>query len=108
MEYMANSKPIVTFDLKETHFSAQEAALYVPPNDELAFAKAIAVLMDQPERRKEMGEAGRRRVEQHLQWKVVGTNLLEAYTKLFGQPPPAMAETALKTASESTTSAGKN
>ena len=31
MEYMACSKPIVSFDLKETRFSAQKAALFIPP-----------------------------------------------------------------------------
>src|SRR5204863_3368301 len=42
MEYMAYAKPIVSFDLKETRFSAQQAALFVPCNDEMAFAKAVA------------------------------------------------------------------
>jgi len=82
MEYMAYSKPIVSFDLKETRFSAQEAALFVPPNDEKAFAGAIAQLMDQPKQRLAMGEFGRRRVEQHLQWSVVGQNLVTAYASL--------------------------
>ena len=36
------AKPIVSFDLKETRYSAQDAAVYVPCNDELAFAKATA------------------------------------------------------------------
>ena len=82
MEYMAYSKPIVSFDLKETRYSAQEAALFVPPNDELAFAQAIVQLMDNPELRRKMGEFGRQRVEQHLQWSVVGQNLLAAYASL--------------------------
>lgn len=83
MEYMACAKPIVTFDLKETRFSAQSAALYVKPNDELAFAKAIARLMDGPALRKELGDFGRRRVENELQWSVVSQELLAAYRYLF-------------------------
>ena len=55
MEYMAYAKPIVTFDLKETRFSARDAAVYVKPNDEARFAQAIAELMDQPEKRGQMG-----------------------------------------------------
>jgi len=51
MEYMAMGKPIVTYDLKETHWSAQDAALYVKPNNELEFAQAIVKLMDNPELR---------------------------------------------------------
>src|SRR6266576_1389556 len=55
MEYMAYGKPIVAFDLKETRFSAGDAAVYVKPNKEAEFAEAIAQLMAQPELRKEMG-----------------------------------------------------
>jgi glycosyltransferase involved in cell wall biosynthesis len=85
MEYMAAAKPIVTFDLKETHYSAQDAALYVPPNDEMAFAKGIATLMDDPMRCRKMGKFGRERVERELQWSVTGQNLIAAYASLRGE-----------------------
>ena len=55
MEYMAYAKPIVSFDLKETRFSAGEAAIYVKPNGEAEFAKTIAQLMEQPELRRKWG-----------------------------------------------------
>jgi glycosyltransferase involved in cell wall biosynthesis len=83
MEYMASAKPIVSFDLKETRFSAGDAAIYVKPNDEAEFAGAIAQLMNKPELQKEMGAYGRRRVEDELQWAKVGKNLLTAYGRLF-------------------------
>jgi glycosyltransferase involved in cell wall biosynthesis len=83
MEYMAYGKAIVSYDLKETRFSAQDAALYVEPNDEAKFAEAIVTLMDRPVLRKKMGEYGRARVEQELQWSVVGNNLLAAYKHLL-------------------------
>jgi len=83
MEYMAFSKPIVSFDLKETRYSAQEAALFVPANDEMAFAKAIITLMDDPGLRERMGRFGRERVERDLQWSVTGKNLLAAYQSLL-------------------------
>ena len=51
MEYMALGKPIVAFDLPEHRFSAQEAAVYARPNDELDFARQIAALMDAPQQR---------------------------------------------------------
>jgi glycosyltransferase involved in cell wall biosynthesis len=82
MEYMAYGKPIVSFDLKETHYSAQAASLYVEPNDEMAFAQATAELMDDCDLRRKMGSFGRERVEKHLQWSVVGQNLLKAYASL--------------------------
>jgi len=85
MEYMAYAKPIVSFDLKETRFSAGEAALYVKPNGEAEFAKTIADLMAQPDLRQKMGSYGRWRVEQKLQWTKVGQNLLTAYGALLAE-----------------------
>src|SRR5438552_2716318 len=85
MEYMAYAKPIVSFDLKETRFSAGEAALYVKPNGEAEFAKTIADLMAQPDRRQKMGSYGRWRVAQKLQWTKVGQNLLTAYGALLAE-----------------------
>ena len=82
MEYMAVGKPIVSFDLKETRVTAQEAAVYVPPNDELAFAQQIALLMDRPDLRNKMSAFGRRRIEEELAWNVVSENLLRAYVSL--------------------------
>jgi glycosyltransferase involved in cell wall biosynthesis len=85
MEYMAAAKPIVSFDLKETRFSARDAAIYVQPNDETKFAEAIAQLMDEPELQRKMGAYGRRRVEDELRWARVGKNLLTAYETLLGR-----------------------
>ncbi len=85
MEYMAYAKPIVAFDLKETRFSAGDAAVYVQPNKEAEFAEAIAQLMGRPELREEMGAYGRRRVEEELQWNKVGRNLLAAYETLLAK-----------------------
>ena len=83
MEYMALGKPVVSFDLRETRVSAGEAAAYVTPNDEQAFAKATADLMDNPARRVRMAEIGKRRVENDLGWHVTSRNLLEAYQHLL-------------------------
>jgi glycosyltransferase involved in cell wall biosynthesis len=85
MEYMAYGKPIVAFDLKETRFSAGDAAIYVKPNKEAEFAETVARLMGQPALRKEMGAYGRRRVEEELQWNKVGRNLLTAYETLLAK-----------------------
>jgi glycosyltransferase involved in cell wall biosynthesis len=86
MEYMSLSKPIVSFDLKETRYSAQEAAVYVTPNNEKEFAKAIRHLMDHPEERMKRGEYGRKRVQEELAWNHVSKNLLAAYEWLFNKP----------------------
>jgi glycosyltransferase involved in cell wall biosynthesis len=83
MEYMAYGKPVVSFDLKETRYSARDAAIYVEPNDERGFAVAIAQLMDDAQLRAKMGSSGRNRIERELQWSRVGPNLAAAYRELF-------------------------
>ncbi|MEU8358420.1 glycosyltransferase family 4 protein [Nonomuraea sp. NPDC048882] len=79
MEYMAMSRPIVSFELREARVSAGEAALYAPANDESEFAKLISRLLDDPEERRRMGEIGRERVAGPLSWDHSKTALLAAY-----------------------------
>jgi glycosyltransferase involved in cell wall biosynthesis len=86
VEYMAMGKPIVSFDLTESRVSAGEAAVYVPCNDEHAFAQAIDALLKDPERRRRMGEVGRRRVEEQLSWEVSRRTLVDFYRQLLAQP----------------------
>jgi len=83
MEYMALGKPIVQFDLTEGRFSAQKASLYAKKNDEVDLAEKIVELLDDPERRSEMGQFGRRRVLEELEWKYEVPKLLQAYKVLF-------------------------
>ena len=51
-------RPIVSFELKEARVSAGEAAMYAPANDESQFAKLIATLLDDPDKRGRMGRIG--------------------------------------------------
>ncbi|MFG3100778.1 glycosyltransferase family 4 protein [Streptomyces sp. NPDC048182] len=79
LEYMAMGRPIVSFDLKEARVSAGDAALYAPANDEAAFAALIAQLMDDPEKRAQMGKLGQERVTGPLSWQHSQQALLAAY-----------------------------
>ncbi|MFN2127808.1 MAG: glycosyltransferase family 4 protein [Anaerolineales bacterium] len=83
MEYMALGKPIVQFDLTEGRFSAQQASLYARKNDVCDLAEKILYLMDRPDERKRMGEFGKQRVENELEWKHEEPKLLAAYDVLF-------------------------
>ena len=83
MEYMALGKPIVQFDLAEGRHSAQRASLYARKNDALDLAAKIVELLDDPVRRAEMGEFGRRRVESELEWCHEVPKLLAAYEALW-------------------------
>jgi glycosyltransferase involved in cell wall biosynthesis len=82
MDYMAAGKPIVAYDLHETRFSAEKAALYATPNNVEDFAAKIEELLGDKERRKIMGEYGRRRVKEALSWDRSLETLLEAYRSL--------------------------
>jgi glycosyltransferase involved in cell wall biosynthesis len=87
MEYMALGKPIVAFDLPETRFSAQEAALYAIPNCVEDFAEKIAMLLDDEKTRHRMGAIGQRRVREELSWEQSKEHLLAAYKTLFDTLP---------------------
>jgi glycosyltransferase involved in cell wall biosynthesis len=83
MDYMSCGKAIVAFDLKETRRSAGDAAIYVEPNNEYEFAKALAYLTGHPEVRIAMGKRGRDRVERELSWASSAESLLRAYEALL-------------------------
>jgi glycosyltransferase involved in cell wall biosynthesis len=85
VEYMAMGRPVVSFDLIEARVSAGEAAVYVPANDEAAFAEAIDELLDDPARCRRMGELGRQRVERELSWETSRRNLIGFYDRLFAR-----------------------
>lgn len=85
VEYMAMARPLVSFELTEARVSAGEAAVYVPANDEAAFAVAIGELLDDPVLRKRMGELGRERVERELSWDTSRQRLIAFYAELFAE-----------------------
>lgn len=79
MDYMAAGKPIVSFDLAETRYSAQDAALYSCAHDERQFAGLVAELMDKPALRRELGQRGEKRLREELAWQYSEPALLNAY-----------------------------
>ena len=79
MEYMAMGRPVVSFDLVEARVSAGEAAVYARPNDVGEFAGLVSELLDDPRRRRAMGEIGVERVSGPLSWTNSEKELLAAY-----------------------------
>jgi glycosyltransferase involved in cell wall biosynthesis len=84
-EYMAVGKPIVAYDLTETRYTAQEAAVYVAPGDSDGYGRAIVDLLEDAERRQRMGLLGRQRFLDGLAWDHQQRNLLQAYDAVLGQ-----------------------
>jgi len=83
LEYMTFGKPMVSFDLKESRYSAGDGALYATPNDEIEFGERIIQLLDDSELREDMGARNRKRLESELCWEHTGRELIRAYDALF-------------------------
>jgi glycosyltransferase involved in cell wall biosynthesis len=94
MEYMAQAKPIVAFDLPEHRVTAGDAALFATANDELDMARQISRLIDDPVLREKLGQAGRARAVNTLAWSRQEPYLLEAYENIVA--PPVNSQTAAR------------
>jgi glycosyltransferase involved in cell wall biosynthesis len=78
MEYMGCGLPTVCFDLPETRRISNGAAVLVPPGDTKALANALLRLVDDPQRRRVLGMAGRRYVHDWLAWDRQSSGYLQA------------------------------
>ena len=85
MEYMAFGLPVLAFDLRETRASAAEAGTYATPNDIEGMARLLIELIDDQPRRRSMGSAGRRRIEEKLAWSHQEPHYLSVYDRLLGR-----------------------
>lgn len=83
LEYMAHSRPIVMFDLKEGRRTAADAALYARPDDPIDFAEQIEKLLESESLRTKLGDCGRRRTEETLNWKAQSAKLIDAFNSLL-------------------------
>ncbi len=84
MEYLAYGLPVVAYPLTETVVSAGSCAVYVRPGDEAAFADALVELLDDPDRRAELGAAGRLRAERDLDWRPQASAYVSVFDGLSG------------------------
>jgi glycosyltransferase involved in cell wall biosynthesis len=82
MDYMVFGKPIVQFDTTESRVTAGGSSIYIENNNEIAFAEAILSLLNDPGKRREMGQIGKRRIFEKLNWDKQKLNLRAAYQYL--------------------------
>ncbi|WP_214365502.1 glycosyltransferase family 4 protein [Pseudonocardia sp. H11422] len=87
MEYMAFALPVVTYRLTETVVSAADCAVYVEPGDTDGFAEALVTLIDDADRRADLGARGRRRAERELDWAQQARVYVGVYDELLGVEP---------------------
>ena len=82
MEYMAHKKAIVSFDLQENRYSAEDSAIYVKNNDFKEFGDKILYLLKSKQLREKMGLHGYNRLAQKLCWEESVPQLLKAYKSI--------------------------
>jgi glycosyltransferase involved in cell wall biosynthesis len=68
LEYMAIGKPVVQFPLTEMRRLCGDAAVYARDADAADMAERVCELLDDPERRRALGDAARRRAAEGLMW----------------------------------------
>jgi glycosyltransferase involved in cell wall biosynthesis len=81
-EAMACEVPVVSTRagaLPEVVGEDGRSGVLVPPRDSRTLARALQQLLERPEQRATMGEAGRRRVLEHFTWKRAAERTVEVY-----------------------------
>lgn len=83
LEYMAYARPVVLYNLAEGRRTLGEGALYARPGDPIDFAKHIDTLLESEPLRTKLGEYGRKRTEEGLNWRVQSAKLVAAFSALL-------------------------
>lgn len=87
LNYMAASRPVVSFEGSAPGVEHGQTGWLVPRGDASAFALGILTLLSAPERAREIGRQARRYVEAHHSWDAVAERTEAVYRELVGQPP---------------------
>lgn len=78
-EAMACGAPVISTTAGALPEIVGDAGILVPPASAEALARAIVTLLDAPERRRQLGEAGRKRVQQMFNWRRTAIETAEVY-----------------------------
>ncbi len=86
-EYSAAGLPVVISDLpaKRRLIEKNRNGILVDPLDEEKIAKAIAMLLRDPQKMKEMGKRGRDAFLKEYNWEAIEERLIDFYCKLTGE-----------------------
>jgi glycosyltransferase involved in cell wall biosynthesis len=84
-EYMSASLPVIAsdFPLWREIIEGAGAGLLVDPQSPDAISDAMEWLIDNPEQAKEMGENGKRAVEETYNWNIESKKLITMYRDLI-------------------------
>jgi D-inositol-3-phosphate glycosyltransferase len=89
IEAMACRTPVVASNVGGLQFTVvpEVTGLLVPEQNEVQFAAAIDRILDDPNLRLQLGQAGRQRVEIAFSWDSVASRLTQLYTHLLTTTP---------------------
>ena len=89
IQAMACGLPVVATDIpgNRTEVIPDETGLLVPVNDTDALAGALARLINLPEQRQAMGDAGRARCERQFSWSVIGKQYEDLFQEILSETP---------------------
>ncbi|HCF26739.1 MAG TPA: glycoside hydrolase, partial [Cyanobacteria bacterium UBA11049] len=95
IEAMASGTPVVASDVGGLQFTVvpEVTGLLAPAQDELAFACAIERILTNPKYARQLGRAGRQRVQTAFSWDSVASKLSHLYTLLLVQAKSASEKT---------------
>lgn len=91
LELMVMGLPIVAHKVGQTPEFLGDTGVLVEAGDVEAMSDAIAALLSEPERRKRLGEAARRRVWAEFNWERLSGAAERAYLAALGKPTPPAA-----------------
>lgn len=81
----AAAVPVVAFDTAGAREAVEhgKTGVLVPPNDLVRLEKAISLLIEEPEMRRELGEAGRKRMKDEFPVDTMATRHIELYESVM-------------------------
>jgi polysaccharide biosynthesis protein PslH len=83
LEAMASSTPVVSTPQAVSATSAVLGQDVLVADNEQSFAREVLCLLDDPEKRQRVGQAGRRYVEAHHHWSTIAKRLVELYEQVI-------------------------
>ncbi|MCA9953367.1 MAG: glycosyltransferase family 4 protein [Anaerolineales bacterium] len=82
LNYMALAQPVVAYDSAVHREYLADLGVYAPSGDVAAFTEAIALLLHQPDHRRELGQELRQRALQTYSWEKAGERIVSLYKQL--------------------------
>ncbi len=85
LEYLAFGVPVVAFDLDETRRTVGEAGVHATGNDPARMGALVDELLDDPVRRKAMGEHGKAAINGGLSWDHQSVRYVRVFDRLLAR-----------------------